>query len=116
NLLLTFVMLWAYMSFSQYLLIWSENLPEEIPWYLRRTRQGWQAVAILLIVFQFSLPFVLLLSRDIKQSARALAAVAGMVLLMRFLDLLWWVVPAYSDGALACSVLAVAAWVGLGGV
>jgi len=63
KLLLAFVMIWAYFSFSQFLIIWSANLPEEIPWYLRRLRGGWQYVALGLIIFHFALPFVLLLSR-----------------------------------------------------
>ena len=60
NLLLAFVMLWAYMSFSQYLIIWSGNLTDEIPWYLKRTRGGWEWVAVALVVCQFFLPFFLL--------------------------------------------------------
>jgi hypothetical protein len=91
NLLLMFVMFWAYLSFSQFLLIWAENLPDEIPWYLRRTRDGWQWVAVLLILFQFGLPFLLLLFREIKENPRGLAAVAVLVLVMRFLDVFWWV-------------------------
>src|SRR5262249_54611005 len=98
NLLLMFVMFWAYLSFSQFLLIWAENLPEEIPWYLRRVRGGWQWVAVLLILFQFGLPFLLLLSRDVKETPRSLAAVAVLVLGMRFLDVLWWVEAAFEGG------------------
>ena len=67
--MLAFTMLWAYMSFSQYLIIWSGNLPEEIPWYLRRTRGGWQWVALVLIVFHFFLPFFVLLFRENKRQA-----------------------------------------------
>ena len=67
NLLLAFVMLWAYMSFCQFLIIWSGNLTEEIPWYLRRTRGGWQWVALALIVFHFFLPFFVLLFRENKR-------------------------------------------------
>src|SRR5205823_4398645 len=98
NLLLAFVMMWAYLSFSQFLLIWSENLPEEIPWYLKRTRGGWLWLALLLVVFQFSLPFLLLLSREIKQDPRRLAVVALLVLVMRYLDVFWWIEPAFSEG------------------
>jgi hypothetical protein len=97
NLLLAFVMLWAYMSFSQFLLVWVGNLPEEIPWYLQRVRAGWQVIAVALIVLHFGLPFLLLLSRDIKQDPRRLAAVAVGILVMRFVDVLWWVEPTYSD-------------------
>ena len=77
NLMLAFTMLWAYMSFSQYLIIWSGNLPEEIPWYLRRTRGGWQWVALALIVFHFFLPFFVLLFRENKRQSRLLVRVAA---------------------------------------
>jgi hypothetical protein len=68
NLLLAFVMMWAYLSFSQFMIIWSENLPEEIPWYLNRTRGGWQWIALALVLLQFTLPFLLLLSREAKMN------------------------------------------------
>lgn len=97
NLLLAFVMLWAYMSFSQYLISWSGNLTEEIPWYLRRSEGGWRPVAVVLIVFHFFAPFLLLLSRDRKRSAPALAAVAGTILAMRLVDDIWLVLPAFKD-------------------
>lgn len=117
NLLLAFVMFWAYVSVSQFLLIWMANLPEEIPWYLRRTRGGWQWLAILLIVAHFILPFVLLLSRDVKENRRTLVFVAGLILVMRFLDLLWWIEPAFPhQGQYFFWLLDVAALVGLGGV
>jgi hypothetical protein len=116
NLLLAFVMMWAYLSFSQFLLIWSENLPEEIPWYLKRTRGGWLWLALLLVVFQFSLPFLLLLSREIKQDPRRLAAVALLVLVMRYLDVFWWIEPAFSDGVSFYVLVDLAALVGLGGI
>lgn len=96
SLLLAFVMLWAYLSFSQFLLIWAGNLPEEIPWYLRRLEGGWQVIGVLLILFHFGLPFLLLLSRDIKRNRRTLAAVAGGVLVMRFVDVFWLIEPAFS--------------------
>ncbi len=70
KLLLAFVMLWAYLSFSQFLIIWSGNLPEEIPWYIARIRGGWGVVALLLVVGHFVLPFALLLSRDLKRHER----------------------------------------------
>jgi hypothetical protein len=97
NLLLAFVMLWAYMAFSQYLIIWSGNLSEETPWYLRRTHGGWQWVALLLIGFHFFLPFFVLLFRESKRQSRLLLQVALVVLAMHLLDLIWLVVPASSD-------------------
>jgi hypothetical protein len=116
NLLLTFVMLWAYCAFSQYLLIWSGNLREEIPWYLRRTAGGWGWVAIALIVFHFFLPFFLLLFREIKDHTRMLVTVAGIVILLRFVDLFWLVEPAFYPENFRLHWLDLVASVGVGGV
>jgi hypothetical protein len=115
NLMLAFVMLWAYMSFSQFLLIWSANLVEEVPWYLRRGQGGWQYVAVALVLFHFALPFLMLMSRDVKHSRGTLAAVAGLVLVMRFVDLFWLVVPSFYEGELRVHWLDLAALVGVGG-
>ncbi|HTS17392.1 MAG TPA: hypothetical protein VMP11_07460 [Verrucomicrobiae bacterium] len=91
NLLLTFVILWAYMAYSQYLVIWSGNLRDEIPWYIMRSRGGWQWVAVALIVLHFAVPFFFLLSRDLKRTAAKLAGLAVGLLVMRQVDL-WWIV------------------------
>lgn len=96
NLTLAFVMLWAYLSFSQYLIIWSANLPEEIPWYLHRVHTDWQLIALFLLLFHFAIPFLLLLSRRTKRHGVTLAKVAAGLLLMRFVDLFWLVKPAFS--------------------
>ncbi len=93
KLMLAFTMLWAYMHFSQFLITWSGNLPEEIPWYIRRSHGGWQYLAILVVIFHFALPFLMLLSRDLKRNVRTLAGIAGMVLFFRLLDLFWLVAP-----------------------
>jgi hypothetical protein len=93
KLLLAFVMLWAYFSFSQFLIIWSGNLPEEIPWYLRRLFGGWGYVAVALVIFHFALPFALLLSRDLKRHGRTLVKVALLVMVMRIVDLFWTIAP-----------------------
>lgn len=97
NLTLAFVMLWAYLSFSQYLIIWAGNLTEEIPWYLRRTGGGWGWVASGLVALHFFLPFFILLSREAKRQTRSLAVVASIILVMRLVDLAWLVVPARND-------------------
>jgi hypothetical protein len=94
NLMLAFTMLWAYMSFSQFLIIWSGNLPEEIPWYLRRARGSWQWIALILIVFHFFLPFFVLLFRENKRYGRLLRRVAAWILGMHWLDLVWLIIPA----------------------
>jgi len=93
KLMLAFTMVWAYFSFSQWLIIWSGNLPEEITWYLDRIHGGWQMVALALVILQFALPFLLLLSRDLKRDARKLVPVALLVLVMRYVDLYWLVAP-----------------------
>ncbi|MBA3888373.1 MAG: hypothetical protein H0X67_22000 [Acidobacteria bacterium] len=98
KLLLAFVMLWAYLNFSQFLIIWSGNLPEEIPWYIVRFRGGWEYLAILLVVGHFALPFMLLLSRDLKRNSSMLAKVAIAVLVMRLIDLIWLISPAFAHG------------------
>ncbi len=116
KLLLAFVMVWAYFSFSQFLIIWAGNLPEEIPFYIRRLEGGWQVVSLLLLLLHFALPFVLLLSRDLKRNARLLVPVALLVLFMRWVDLHWLVVPNFSPGVLSLRWMDVAAPIGIGGV
>ncbi len=100
KLLLALVMLYAYFSFSQFLIIWAGNLPEEIPFYLRRLRGLWQYVALAIVLFHFALPFILLLSRSLKRHSRTLRNVAVLMLLMRVVDLIFLVAPAaYQDTA-----------------
>ena len=99
NLMLASVMAWAYLVFSQYLINYSGNTLEEIPWHLRRVRGAWGAVAILLITFHFALPFVTLLFRGVKREAARLAVVAALVLLAQVVALLWLVKPAFGAGA-----------------
>jgi hypothetical protein len=93
KLMLAFTMVWAYFSFSQWLIIWMANLPEEISWYLHRIKAGWQYIAVALIVFQFALPFILLLSRNLKRDGKKLVPVALLVIFMRAVDIYWLVAP-----------------------
>src|SRR5947209_5925681 len=86
KLMLTFVMLWAYFSFSQLLIIWAGNLPSEINFFTRRLYSGWQAIALALVVFHFGVPFLLLLSRQFKRDAKTLVWLASWLLFMRFVD------------------------------
>jgi hypothetical protein len=116
KLMLAFVMLWAYFSFSQFLIIWSANLPEEIPWYLRRWGGGWQWVGLLLIFGHFVLPFVLLLSSDIKKSGRTLIGVAVTIILMRIVDLFWNIGPLHHEESFGATWLDAVAPVALGGI
>ena len=94
NLLLAFTMLWAYLSFSQFLIIWSGNLREEIPWYMRRIYGGWQVVGVALMLFHFFGPFLALLLRATKRTPRYLAYVALLVIAFHYLDLYWLIKPA----------------------
>jgi hypothetical protein len=95
NLLLAFVMLWAYFSFSQYLIIWSGNLPEEIAWYLHRLQTGWRSVGLMLVLFHFALPFCLLLSRQVKRQEQLIVKVAVGILIVRLVDLFWLIAPEF---------------------
>ena len=116
KLLLAFVMVWAYLSFSQFLIIFAGNLPEEIPYYLDRSQGGWEWVALLVVLLHFVLPFVLLLSRDLKRDAGRLLLVAALVLGMRFVDFLWLIVPTFSHAHLSVHWMDLVLPVGLGGV
>jgi len=94
--MLAFVMVWAYFSFSQWLIIWAGNLPEEITWYMTRLNGGWGAIGLFLVVFNFAVPFVLLLSRPFKRDVTRLVWLAAWLLLMRYLDLFWMIEPNFS--------------------
>jgi hypothetical protein len=93
KLMLAFTMLWAYVNLSQFLIIWAGNISEETPFFIRRFRNGWQYVAILLFVFHFVFPFLLLLSRDLKRNARLLGNLAAFMLVVRLVDLYWLIGP-----------------------
>jgi len=95
NLMLAFVMLWAYLSYSQFLIIWAGNLKEEIPWYQARAFGGWGAVAAVLMVLRFAVPFLLLLQRGVKRRLARLSFVAGMLIVLSLIDVYWLVAPAY---------------------
>jgi hypothetical protein len=116
KLLLAFVMLWAYFAFSQLLIIWAGNLPEEIPFYVKRLRGGWGALGVLILLFHFALPFFLLLSRDLKRSARLLPRLAIAVIFMRLVDLFWMTAPEFSPDAFRVHWMDAAAPAGIGGI
>jgi hypothetical protein len=115
NMMLGFVVLWTYITFSQFLIIWSGNLPELIPWYLNRSAGPWIPVAFILTLFHFVLPLIVLLFRRTKSNIVPLRRIAFFVLAMRFVDLYWVLVPSFSgnentfsEWTLVFSLLAVA--------
>jgi len=99
KLLLAFVMLWAYFGFSQLLIIWSGNLPEEISFYRTRLYGGWGVVAVLVLIFHFFVPFFFLLPRDVKRSAKLLPKIAIWLIFMRLVDLFWLTRPEFTSSA-----------------
>ncbi len=115
NMVLAFVMLWAYTSFSQLLLIWAGNLPEEIPWYIHRLGPGWQWIGLVLAVFHFFVPLFLLLMRRTKRMLTALRTVVLLLLFMRLVDLFWMVAPETNRGQFGVSWQDVATTVATGG-
>jgi len=94
-MMFAFMVLWAYLSFSQFLIIWAGNLPDENPWYLRRLRGGWEWIALALVVFHFATPFVLLLMRKTKRHAGRLIKVCLLMIVIRMVDVYWVVEPAF---------------------
>jgi hypothetical protein len=96
KLMFAFVMLWAYFNFSQFLLTYAANLIEEIPYMITRTSNGWQYLAVFLIVFHFAVPFLLLLSRPLKRTPERLVIVAGWILVMRYADTFMLVSPEFA--------------------
>jgi hypothetical protein len=105
NLMLAFVMLWAYFSFSQYLIIWAGNLPAEISWYQHRLQTGWRVIGVTLVVFHFVVPFLVLLSRQAKRASTSLAQIAILVLAARVVDLFWLIAPDFHRNGISISWL-----------
>ncbi|MGE0814609.1 MAG: hypothetical protein AB7O28_03845 [Vicinamibacterales bacterium] len=116
KLLFAFIMLWAYLSFSQFLIIYSANTQEEIPHYWVRSQHGWQWVGWALVVFHFVLPYVMLLSRDIKRDWRRVSQIAMFVVGVRLVDYYWHVAPEFHTDGLSIAPIDVALPILLGGV
>jgi hypothetical protein len=116
NLMLAFVMLWAYFAFSQFLIIWAGNLPAEIAWYLHRLGTGWRVIGIALLLGHFALPFVLLLSRAVKREPGVLAKVALWILFIRLVDLFWLIAPEFHPNGVVVSWMDVTLPISLGAI
>jgi len=116
NFLLGVTLFWMYIAFSQYLIIWSGNLPEEVVWYLARLEGGWGWVALFLLLFHFALPFAVLLSARIKQRAERLTLMAGLLLVAELVHLYWLVEPAFHPGDFTLHWLHLVTLVAMGGL
>jgi len=116
KLLFAFVMLWAYFSVSQLIIIWSGNLPEEISWYMSRIVGEWRWVGLFLVIAHFALPFGLLLSRDLKRRPGRLVWIAGLLLLARLVDIYWLTAPEFWPGGIHVHWLDVLLPIGIGGI
>jgi hypothetical protein len=113
--MLAFTMVWAYFSFSQWLIIWAGNLPQEITFYLRRLNGGWGSVAFFLAVFGFVLPFIALLSRPFKRNIRKLVWLAVWIMIIRYVDLFWIIEPNFSK-TLNITIADIVVPVAIGGI
>ncbi len=116
NLTVAFVVLWAYMQFSQFIITWSGNTDEEIVWVLHRGTGGWQAVTLTLIVLHFFLPLLLLISPPLKRSFKALAGLAGVIFVLRWLETFWMAMPAYYTQGLTIHWMDIAVSLVVGGL
>jgi hypothetical protein len=94
--MLAFTMVWAYFSFSQWLIIWAGNLPTEITFYMTRLHGGWETVGLFLVIFGFAVPFATLLSRPFKRNIRKLVWLASWIMIIRYIDLFWIIEPNFS--------------------
>jgi hypothetical protein len=115
NLTLAFIMFWTYVNLSQYLIIWSGNIPEEVTWYTRRTGTSWNWLILFVLAFQFVLPFLVLLSRRNKRAVERLSALALMILFVHMVEVFWLIIPAFHP-EVSIALTDIAAPIGIGGI
>lgn len=116
SLWLATILGWAFLAFSQYLIIWMGNIPDEIEWYMHRSAGGWRAIAWTIVLLLAVIPFAALLSGRLKRRPVALAAVAGVVLAGHLLHAVWLVLPTFHRDGLVVPWQTAAAWIGIGGL
>lgn len=114
KLMLSFTAFWGYIAFSQFMLIWVANLPEEIPFFIVRLKNAWAALGVVLIFGQFFIPFGALLSRSLKRDRRKLALVAVWILAIHYVDVYWLIVPTLSPDSLGFHWTSITAFLGIG--
>lgn len=115
KLLFAFLMMWAYLAFSQFLIIYSANLMEEVPHYIARNQGGYQYITIALVILHFAVPYSILLSRDIKRDMTKLRVVALWLIFMRVVDYYWTIAPEFNP-TLSLTLLDVALPIAIGGI
>ena len=113
--MMTFIMVWAYFSFSQWLIIWAGNLPAEISFYMKRLSGGWGWIGLVLVLFHFAIPFAILLSRPFKRNIRKLVWVAVWLILMRYVDL-FWIVEANFSKSITITLADIVVPIAIGGI
>jgi hypothetical protein len=113
--MLAFTMVWAYFSFSQWLIIWAGNLPVEITFYMTRLHGGWGEIGLFLALFHFAVPFAVLLSRPFKRDIRRLVWVAVWLIFMRYVDLFWIIEPNFSK-SLTVTIADIVVPIAIGGL
>jgi hypothetical protein len=116
KLMLALTMLWAYLSFSQLILIWSGNLPEEISYYIDRLNGGWEYIGAGLLMFHFAFPFLMLLSQKLKKNPATISRIALYIIFVRLIDIIWLVEPNFGDRHLNIHWLDFATPVAIGGI
>ncbi|UCG34417.1 MAG: hypothetical protein JSU68_07205 [Phycisphaerales bacterium] len=116
KLIFAFVVFWAYIAFSQYLLIWYANIPEETVWFLHRQDGDWGVMSLVLLFGHFVVPFLALISRRAKRRKASVAVTAVWVLSMHWLDIYWLVMPGVSEGHLGLSLMDLTCFIGIGGL
>ena len=115
KLMLTFVIFWAYIAFSQFLIIWIGDIPADSSWYLVRGSGSWGTLGVIVVIGQFAIPFILLLSRALKRQPRTLAAIGAWLVVMHVLDVYWLVLPAFSSSGMRVSWMDLSALLMVGG-
>jgi hypothetical protein len=113
--MLSFVVFWAYIGFSQYMLYWYANIPEETQYFLTRNTESWNVLSTFLVIGRFFIPFAILLLRSVKKKATTLCAIAGWILLMQLLDIYIIILPALHGTGLHLSILDFLPLIGIGG-
>lgn len=111
-----FTVFWAYIAFSQYMLIWYGNIPEETEWFLKRQTGGWTAISLVLLFGHFVLPFLMLMSRHVKRRPRILAIIGVYVAVMCWIDMYWLVIPEFSPEVARFGLLDILVYLGMAGV